>query len=708
MPRPHPLRPFAAISLAAAALGVVAGCATDGSTTVAPAEVSAANAPTGRAEKRPAAERSSVVRGPSRVTEFRPKSKAVAVDARTVDLKQVFEDLGPDATLWYQHVQTLANPYFEGRVNGSVGIERARDYIEFFYRSYGLEPAFPDAATETPGGATNATWVSYEQPFEFSARRRVEVNVANEHADIAGDALDVNADFAILGNSGTGSVTGPVTFVGYGIAEGPDGYSSFGEDTDLTGRIALLLRYEPLNADGVSRWADGRFSPQAGMARKMSAVQERGAAGIILVNPPGARDGRTGLEPLDRSRRFGRALDIPVIQITPDAAERLLAAGDPAGRDLMAWRRMADDEGPTIVDLADSAAVSFGADVERIRSGDQIPAANVGAVLPGRGDLADEWLVIGGHLDHNGYGMFGTEPSQGPLFPGADDNASGIAGILILAKLLSEWYADTGDDDLRSVLFIAFDAEERGLHGSRHYSQNPTIAPEKMTALLNMDMIGRLRSDRLSIMGTGTAVDLEEILDPHFRSSGLTIASTPAGSGRSDDANFDRMGVPAMHFFTGMHPEYTSPADQAYTVNPAGAGKIMDVMYAIAADLVTRPDKLQYTKPGAIRGQDRGYARVRLGIRPGMSEREYGILIDGVSEGTSAAEGGMRAGDVMLTWDGETLDSMRTLMEKLQGHKPGDVVQIAVQRGEEEVDLTLTLKASEGREGGRPRPGSGG
>lgn len=644
-----------------------------------------------------------VVVGPARITSFRPESTSVAVDIETLDFKGVFEEIGEDGTLWYQHVQTLANPYFEGRVNGSAGTRRAREYIEFFFRIYGLEPAFP-AGLDESGDADDTramAWTSYRQPFEFQTRGRLTVTVEAEHASINDEELTSGEDFVVLGNSATAEVAGPVTFVGYGIAEGVDGYSSFGPDTDLSGRVALLLRYEPLDNEGASRWSDARFSRHAGLAYKMGAVTDRGAAGIMLVTPPECRDAAAGLASIEDSTRFGRSRDIPVVQITPAVAERILAAGDPEGRDLLAWRRWADTASGgdgTIHDLSDSIQVRFGAEVDRQRVRDTLDAANVGAVLRGRGALADEWLVIGGHYDHNGYGMFGTTPGSAPLFPGADDNASGTAAVLVLARRLSEEYAGAdAAPDLRSVLFMAFDAEERGLHGSRHFTRNPTIELERTTAVINMDMIGRLRSDSLSVLGVGSAEGLEEILRPHFESSGLTVAISLAGSGRSDEVSFQRSGVPGLHFFTGMHDEYTSPRDKAYTVNPVGAAKIIDLIDGIAMDLASRSERLVAKTPGPTRGEDRGYAPVRLGVRPGMSDDlETGILVDGVSSGTSAEEGGLLPGDVMLLWDGVELDGMRTLVDMLRGHKPGDTVLITVHRDGEQIVLPVTLKASGG------------
>ncbi|UCD73955.1 MAG: M28 family peptidase [Phycisphaerales bacterium] len=621
---------------------------------------------------------------------------AAPTEARRVELREIFEGLGENATLWYQHVQTLANPYFEGRLPSTEGHDLAADYIRFYFDLYGLEPGFPD-----PDEAGELR-VSYRQPFEFSrAGEQAQVEVTGAALSLNGQTLERGEDFVVLGNSDSGSFTGPLSFIGYGIEDGPDGYSSFDEDTDLNGRIALLLRYEPLDESGRSRWADRRFSEHAAMAFKMQAAKDRGAAAILMVTPPGVVDGRRGLESLNRSSRFGHPLGIPVLQITPETAEAILQAASGIDRDLTVWRKLADAGEIKTVNLSPHLRATVRTEVERYGGDRQnVPAQNVGAVLPGKGDLADEWVVIGAHYDHMGHGQLGgIRGSIGRLHPGADDNASGTAGVLVMARMLSQYYAQADEDaDLRSVFFLAFDAEEMGLHGSREFVVSPPIPLEQTALCLNFDMIGRLREGDLDILGAGTGDGLTELMQPHIDASGLDVSLAVGGSGSSDDANFHASNVPAVHFFTGMTREFTSPADQAYTVNPAGAMQVLDLAYAIALDVASRPEKLAYTEPGASRGQDRGMAKVRLGIQPGMNESlDRGLLVERVSLETSAHEGGMKDGDIILDWDGAPINSMRDLFTHLQDHEPGDVVIITVKRGEEIIDLRVTLKASTGR-----------
>jgi aminopeptidase YwaD len=627
-----------------------------------------------------------IVDAPSNLRQFRPRESASSVRADQVVLRQVFEELGRDAIEWHQHVQTLSNPFFEGRGPGTRGMEIAAEYVEFHLRLAGLEPPF---AAE--GGGNDAA--GYRQPFEFS-RPGARVDVADAVAKINNDALREGADFVILGCSGSGTVTAPVTFVGYGIEDGPDEYSSFDEQTDLRGRIALLVRYEPINEQGKSRWDERRFSPAAAMATKLRNLLGRGAAGVLLVNPPGAVDAPEGLETLERSSRFGVSLPMPAAQWSHGAVERLLKLADPQGRNLMAWRKLADDAAVKCVNLSDSVQVTIGATITQPR----IRTENVGGVLRGRGALADQWLIVGAHYDHVGYGYTGIRSgeNEGRLHPGADDNASGAATLLVLAQRLAQAYADkAAPADLRSVLFLAFSAEEAGLHGSRHFVQNPTMKLDAVQVMLNMDMVGRLRNNELSVGGTGSGKGLMDLMTPLFEHSGLTIATTAGGGGPSDHASFYNAGVPVLFLFTGMHPEYHMPQDEAYTVNPGGAVKIIGLARAMLLELAGTPRKVEFTRVTGDRGTDRGYGPVRLGITPGMAEEdEAGVKIEAVAERGSAERAGIKPDDVIIAWNNAELLTLRDLFEKLQQHRPGDVVNVTVRRGGETIMIPVTLQAS--------------
>lgn len=638
-----------------------------------------------------------IVDGPRNIREFDPDDVSHEVDATDINLKKVFEDLGADATLWYQHVQTLANPFFEGRAPGTRGGELAAEYVEFYFKQYGLQPAFPAAQSdEKPGGGTEHSGLtSFIQPFDFAAPDP-KVELVTAEAAIAGDVLVRGEDFSVLGVSGNGTVTAPITFVGYGIEKGKDDYTSFDEDTDLTGRIALVFRYEPLNDDGKSQWTEVRFSRFSSIAPKLEALAKRNAAGIILVNPPGAVDGKVGLETLNNSARFGERLTVPAVQLTPEAVERILASQGEAKKDLLAMRKAADSGEIKCANLRDDVQITLTTNLD---VDDRLHTQNIAAMLPGKGELADQWIVVGAHYDHVGYGYTGTMPNNvGKLHPGADDNASGTAGMLIAAKrLVHDYETSPGAENRRSILFIAFGAEEAGLFGSAHFIKNSGIAADKIYCMLNMDMIGRLRSNSVLVQGTGTAKEFDEVLKPMFEASGLTIAKVPGGRGPSDHANFYNAGVPVLFMFTGEHDIYHTPQDRAYTVNPAGAIKIVDLVESIALEFASRTEPLTFNNPTAAGGAAPprpAASRVRLGVMPAYDARlETGVAVETVTEGTSASDAGIQSGDVMLTWNGEELTGGARLSEMLAKANPGDKVKITLQRGDKNLTVEVTLKA---------------
>jgi hypothetical protein len=505
------------------------------------------------------------------------------------DLRVYFDELGPEGTLWYQHVQTLANPMFEGRAPGTRGGELTVEYLEFFFREYGLVPPFAEA------GVPRST---YRQPLSVEGAP-VEGFADDGTLEIAGKQLAAGTDFVLTANSARGDVAAPVTFVGYGIENGPGGYTSFGPDTDLNGRVALLFRLEPLNEDGYVRWGD-EPADHSSLRTKFDAIAKRGAAGIILVNPPGAEYDLQELDPLPVTVGYGCAAltRIPTATITREAAEHLLAAADPQRRDLMTWRHLADEGAASTVDLDDGVYVTLHADIRRA----ELATANVAGALPGKGSLKDEWIVVGGHHDHVGYETGGgiLPGNSGLLHPGADDNASGTAAVLVLANRLATRYAEASDDaDLRSILFVGFAAEETGLNGSRHLVEDPPVPVDRIYFMLNLDMVGRLRQNTLWVQGAGTATELPDVIGPLFVRSDLNVVTEKHIAG-SDQVSFVDAGVPALFAMTGTHDELHTPLDQAGTMNPEGAIRVVDLMQQLLLELAAYPHALTFVpqQPG--------------------------------------------------------------------------------------------------------------
>lgn len=609
-----------------------------------------------------------------------------SASATSLTIHEALSAADEDALAFHQHVTVLADAFFEGRSADTRGGRVAAEYVAFHFKRLELDPAFDG---ESP----------YLQAFSVPGEvevRRAEATITTHDSP---RALEVEKDFNPLGFSGKGAAAGPMVFVGYSIEEGPEGYSSYKAGDDLAGKIAVLLRYEPVNEKGDSRWSrfDG-WSRHAELMPKVSAAVSRGAVGVILLNPPGVSDPRSRVLETVKSTRFGRPIGVPAIMLSPDEAKALMRVAGTEGRDLMAYRRLADEGGHGAVPL--NPDVSFGMDVDVDRA--RLDSNNVGGLLRGRGDLAGEYVIVGAHYDHLGYGhVGGANPNNiGQLHPGADDNASGTAGLLVLARRLAKRYADLPEGaSARSVLFLAFGAEEMGLLGSEAFLRQTSIDSAKVAAMINMDMIGRMQNGEVEVSGMGTAEEFPAILGPIFDRSGLKVKPVQTGIGPSDHAAFHRAGAPVLALFSGLHRDYHQPTDLPHKVNVEGAVRILALAEEMTVALATRREALTFKQTTGMAGPGRGRARVRLGIMPGdYSGEEPGVLVGDVIENTSAAKAGIQKGDRIIRWGGEELADAGVMMRRLVDHKPGDTVELVVIRDGKEVTIPVTLMGRGGSE----------
>ncbi|HVU63629.1 MAG TPA: hypothetical protein VHC70_06620, partial [Phycisphaerales bacterium] len=341
------------------------------------------------------------------------------------------------------HIEFLANPFMEGRGPGTRGNEIASEYIESWYTTIGLKPELPWTGRGSPGHPTNGPREpasgsdpgvqpaadslerrSFRQEFTAGSRAQLESGWLDDTSLAAKDVVfKLGADYSVLGFSGDAKVELPLAFVGYSIESGgPDkaysSYSSANGETPLAGRIAVMFRFEPMNASGESLWRkkeDTLWTPASAIADKIGAAIKRGAAGILLVNPPGCSDARaTKLESTEGSARWTQRQDIPIFMTTAPAAERLLKAHDSEGRTILRWRQLADSQGGVV--LLDDKPVKMEAKIDRSPR----TTWNIAGVLPGRGPLASQYVVIGAHYDHVGYGYTGGSRSDeyGIVHPG--------------------------------------------------------------------------------------------------------------------------------------------------------------------------------------------------------------------------------------------------------------------------------------------------
>jgi Peptidase family M28/PDZ domain len=320
---------------------------------------------------------------------------------------------------------------------------------------------------------------------------------------------------------------------------------------------------------------------------------------------------------------------------------------------------------------------------------------NVVGVLPGRGPLAGQVVVIGAHYDHlgrGGAGMGSLDPdSVGVIHNGADDNASGTAALLEAARLLRGKL----QGDRRTVVFVAFTAEETGLIGSSYYVQHPAYPNDSTVAMINFDMVGRLRDDKLLALGAETAPELTPLLDSLNVTYKFDLRASGDGWGRSDHSSFYGAKIPVVHFFTDTHEQYHRVTDDPATINGAGIARVASYAADLTVALAARPERLTYVavaKPEPVAaGQG-----ASLGTIPDMSSNPGGVRLTGVREGTAAAAAGIQAGDIITRIGDHEVTDLQAMSNALAAYKPGDVVEVVVRRGDETLTFTVTL----GRRGG--------
>lgn len=587
-------------------------------------------------------------------------------------------------------VEYLASDELEGRGSGTVAQDKAAEYIADVFATLKLE---------RPAG-----WDGYFQPFKLTTGMSVDpaTNLsagdgANWVEAVGRPVLESTKDFIPLPVSRDGRVDAGVVFAGYGISDKDLGYDDYA-GIDVKGKVVLVLRFEPVDDEGRSKFSGRKddWSNNATFARKLSLATERGAAAMLVVNPPNwvKEDPLLEFAGAARNDRAG----LPAIQVIRPVADAMLKAG---GLKPLAELQKAID-GAKAPRSQPLAGVTVRANV--VLKPAQKDVRNVAAVLPGKGPRADEFVVVGAHYDHLGRGGPGAFPIfAGQIHHGADDNASGTAAMLKLAEL----FAAAGPQE-RSILFVAFTAEEWGLNGSKYFVGNPPVPLAKMAAMVNLDMVGRVRENRLEVGGSGTAPSLDRILAE--ASAGLPLklsTNSKGGLGPSDHMSFGLKKVPVLFFFSGVHLDYHRPTDTADKVNYDGIESVVTLGQRVVTAL-TKAEKEQYvgkfdstgifgmmsgggptTNPAA--GSPSRSTGASLGVIPDYDEGVNGVRISGASEGSPAARAGLQAKDTLVGWNGKPISNINDLMARLTEGKPGDQVKVKVLRDGKEVELDATL-----------------
>ena len=320
---------------------------------------------------------------------------------------------------------------------------------------------------------------------------------------------------------------------------------------------------------------------------------------------------------------------------------------------------------------------------------------NVLAYLPGK---SKEYIIIGAHYDHLGFGNESSlAPSQiGEIHPGADDNASGTAGVLELARVLSEKRGELE----RGVLFMTFAGEEIGLLGSAEWVNHPTMPLADAVAMLNMDMIGRVSGSKLYIGGTGTGSTFDTILKQIAPNYDFKLDYSQQGYSSSDHTSFLSKGIPSLFFFSGLHGDYHKPTDTWNKISADTSARVVDLVYDVASRLTAGGPRPQYVKVeepahgggGERRSGASGYGPY-FGSIPDFGQQEKGVKFSDVRAGSPAAKAGLQAGDVLTSFAGKPVNNLYDFTYLLQGSKVGDVVEVKFLRDGKEMTASVTLEA---------------
>ena len=361
------------------------------------------------------------------------------------------------------------------------------------------------------------------------------------------------------------------------------------------------------------------------------------------------------------------------------------------------FRQLGLDSPESLTDYRDSFEFRQGGRFGSNADSKVVTGNNICAVLPGQGGLEDEWVILGAHHDHLGRGEFGSRSPDGQIHEGADDNASGTAAVLLAAGLLRDIFIDDGGPR-RSILFITFSGEESGLNGSRHYAEDPVVPLSQTTAMINLDMVGRLVDDEIQLTGLGSGKGFNQIVTGVDADSTLKIRKGESLTSRSDHASFYDKGVPVLFLTaTVFSDDYHTSRDDASRINFEGGANAAILAAELVRRLAVSSDSPVFTEIEGMTSAGDGPSfsdiKIRFGIKPGnYGDLEPGILVSGVSPGTSAQDGGVLTGDIMVRWNGRAIDDVRAWMGMMAEHEPGDVVTVTVLRDDSEIDLPIMLK----------------
>ena len=627
-------------------------------------------------------------------------------------------------------VQYLADDEREGRGVGTKGLDMAADYIAKEFSRLGLK-------TDLYAG----------KPFqEFSLVIKSEMGPAKEnqlkltHKGSEPTTLSLAKHFTPLAIGGSGQISAPVVFVGYGITAPKLKYDDYA-GLDVKGKVVIILRKEPQQNNPHSLFDGTNPSRHALFVTKVSNAFQHGAAAVILINdhkePARNQQARQrawdqAVEKIVATHQAHAKIEKPdakqqakyreEIQGQADNIQNLGAALKGDGDSLLPFTGAGVDSkyrsmpvyfclrstiAPLVKQATKSDLVAIEKKIDETLEPQSIllndwtvtgkaqvvskraTVKNVIGVLEAEGPLAHETIIVGAHYDHLGMGGQGSlAPWTKEIHNGADDNASGTASLLEVAHRLTQ----PGFKSKRRIVFIAFSGEERGLLGSARYVREPRFSLQDTVAMVNMDMVGRLTKNKLIIQGTQTADMMEGLIDSLNKTYEFDLTKKPGGMGPSDHQSFYMKGIPVLHMFTGLHSNYHRPSDDFDLLNLEGMDRITRMVVDIVQQINDLPKRPKFQKSETKRnvtggGGDRPY----FGSIPDYSDDAEGLPLTGVSPGGPAEKAGFKPKDIIVKLGKYKIGGIEDFDSALRKFKGGDKVPVTVLRNGKPKILTITL-----------------
>jgi hypothetical protein len=562
-----------------------------------------------------------------------------------------------------EHITYLASDELEGRMTDTEALYKAAEYLKSEFEQYGLKPLFGN---------------SYFQEFPFIQKLELGTNNSFEVFYDNGNSIEsyemiLNGDYIPLSFSDNLSLEGQLIFAGYGISAAELNYDDYA-NLNVKDKIVIVFRNHP-----DIKSPHSKFEQYSSLRYKATNARDKGAKGIIFINTSDKKDDELMSLKYDNA---GKVKDIAAIQIKRNMIDDILKFYN---KNLNTLQSVIDSTKAPNSFLLTNHQSKLSTEIIEVKG----TSVNVGAYIePENIKYKDDYLVIGAHFDHLGWGeqnsLYVGEPM---IHNGADDNASGTTGLLELA----EKFSSIKNQINRKVVFIAFSGEELGLLGSSYVVNNFPLPIENANAMINMDMIGRLNDKKdLIVYGTGTSSNWKSILDDKNEYD-FNLTFNDEGFGPSDHSSFYVKKVPVLFFFTGTHSDYHKPSDDVDKINADGQEKVLKYIYDVALSIINSEKKPDYL---AVERKDTGRmngSRVYVGTVPDFAGEVDGYKLGGVTEGSPAAKAGLQAGDIIIQFGDKKISNLYDFTYAMGNYVPGDKVKVVVKRADQELTFNIEL-----------------